>query len=385
MTGKVDAPGGGAVDAQLSQAPEMARLLSEMDEVPVLHRGDVVDGAIAHLDRVEIMVNVGAKYEGIIPGREMRSLAEEEFSKLKVGDTLVLAVLDFDVTGQVILSYDRARRERGWYTLQKSLEGGVVVEAQVTGYNRGGLLVTVDGVQGFLPHSQLAAAHRPPVPQTVPEGEERESSLAHLVGASMSLKVIEVDRRRQRAIFSERMVAQQMREERKSKLLTDLREGEVRSGRVTGVQEFGAFVDLGGAEGLIHISELSWEPVKAPSDVVQVGQEIKVYVMKVDQETKRISLSLRRTQTDPWGELVQKYQEGQLVQGTITRLTTFGAFARIEGDIEGLIHISELADRYIRHPKEVVNEGDVHTLKVLRIEPERRRLALSLRQVLAGV
>lgn len=362
--------------SEASEGTEMAQLLAdEMDRMPSLRRGDVVDGTVVRVDRDGILVNIGAKYEGVIPAREMQGLSPSEAEKLHSGDT-ILAVVLRDEGGQYLLSYDRARAERGWRYLQTELDGGGIITAQVVGHNRGGLLVESEGVQGFVPLSQLSAEHR----GLIQTGNE-EAALASLVGQRLPLKVIEINRRRQRAILSERMAAQDMREEKRQQLLGELKEGMVRNGRVTGIQDFGVFVDLGGADGLIHISELSWEPISVPSEVVQAGQEVDVYVMKVDLETKRISLSLRRTKPDPWQLAAGKYAEGQLVQGTITRLAAFGAFARIEGNIEGLIHISELADRHIRHPREVVKEGDVRTLKVLRIEPERRRLGLSLRQV----
>jgi small subunit ribosomal protein S1 len=201
-----------------------------------------------------------------------------------------------------------------------------------------------------------------------------------MVGKQFRLKVIEIDRRRNRLILSERAALHDWRNEQKERLLQELKEGEIRRGRVTGIRNFGIFVDLGGADGLVHISEVSWDRTKSPEEVVKVGDEVSIYVMKVNPETKKIALSLRRAQPEPWETIIDKYRVGQLVTGTITKLASFGAFARLEGPIEGLIHISELADRRIEHPKEVVKEGEVLTLKVLRIEPERRRLGLSLRQ-----
>ena len=194
------------------------------------------------------------------------------------------------------------------------------------------------------------------------------------------LKVLELNRQRRRAILSERLAHQAQREQRKQKLIEELHEGEVHKGKVTGISSFGAFVDLGGADGLIHISELSWEPVQAVDDVLKVGEEVEVYVLRVDPEARKIGLSLRRLQPEPWQTVAERYQEGQLVTGTVTKLANFGAFVRLEGSIEGLVHISELSQRVIQHPKEVVQEGDVLTLKILRIEPERRRLGLSLKQ-----
>jgi small subunit ribosomal protein S1 len=209
---------------------------------------------------------------------------------------------------------------------------------------------------------------------------EHEQALASRVGEAVTTKVLEVNRRRNRAVLSERTAIREEREGKKDELLDSLNEGEVRHGRVTGVSNFGAFVDLGGADGLIHISELSWTPVSSVEEVVKVGQEIEVYVLRVDRESRRIALSLRRLQQTPWDKTAGKLAVGQLVTGEITKLTDFGAFARIADGIEGLIHISELTEQHVRHPKEVVGVGDTMTLKIVSLDPEKRRLGLSRKQ-----
>jgi small subunit ribosomal protein S1 len=362
---------------QPSEMSEMGLLLAEQEDwSPSRRRGEAVEGSVISIDDEGVLVNIGTKSEGMIPTREMRTLDSAEFEALKPGDPIVATVVREEY-GQYVLSYDRAQAERSWRQLEKEQETGTVLDGEVAGHNRGGLLVDVMGIQGFVPLSQLSPEHRALVQG---EGEEQTNGLATLQGEKISVKVIEVNRRRQRAILSERSASQEMRDEKRLQLLTELEVGSTRHGRVTGVQDFGAFVDLGGADGLIHISELSWEPVSSPSEIVQAGQEVDVQILKVDQETRRISLSLRRTQSDPWQVTVGQFSEGQIVEGTVTRLAAFGAFARLEGNVEGLIHISELADRHIRHPKEVVTEGESYTLKILRIEPDRRRLGLSLRQ-----
>ena len=366
--------------ASPDQESEMALLLAEQEDwSPSRRRGEAVEGSVISIDENGILVNIGTKSEGMIPTREMRTLDPTEFQALKTGDPIVATVLR-EESGQYVLSYDRAQAERSWRQLEKEQETGAVLDGEVAGYNRGGLLVDVMGIQGFVPLSQLSPEHRALMQGEGVGGEEATSALGTLQGQKVAVKVIEVNRRRQRAILSERVAAQEMRDEKRLQLLSELEVGSVRHGRVTGVQDFGAFVDLGGADGLIHISELSWEPVSSPSEVVQPGQEVDVQILKVDQETRRISLSLRRTQNDPWQVTVGQFHEGQIVEGTVTRLAAFGAFARLEGNVEGLIHISELADRHIRHPKEVVTEGESYQLKILRIEPDRRRLGLSLRQ-----
>ena len=355
---------------------EMAQLLGEEEsQYHSLHRGEVVDGVIMKVDRDGLLVNVGQKTEGVLPSREMRSLEPEVIDALKVGDSIVVAVVRPETDeGQAVLSVDRAQGERGWRKLQEYAEQGVVIEAQVSGYNKGGAIVSVEGVQAFVPLSQLSN-----VPRTPPDAEENKG-LAALVGSALQLKVIEVTRRRNRAILSERAATQEQRQQKKEQLMEELAEGETRKGRVSGITNFGVFIDLGGADGLVHISELSWDPVRSPEEVVQIGDEVDVFVIKVDREAKRIALSLKRIRQEPWAAVGDKYQTGQTVSATITRLTTFGAFARLEGSIEGLIHISEMADRIISHPKEVVREGDQVSVKILKVDPERRRMGLSLKQ-----
>jgi len=362
-----------SIEPSGSDKGEMARLLEEMDSLPALRRGAIVEGVVLSIDADGVLVNIGAKTEGLISTREMRSLEDNGEEELQVGSRVVTYVLrpDPEEGGQILLSYDRAQGERGWRILDKHLEADEPLDAPVVGHNRGGALVEVEGVQGFIPISQLASWRRT---------GDVEEVLAALAGESLHVKVIELNRRRRRVILSERAALQGVREEQKERLIEQLREGEIRQGRVTGLHEFGAFVDLGGADGLIHISELSWEPVQSPSDVLQVGDEVDVYIVKVDSETRRISLSLKRTKDNPWDQITSHFVEEQLVDGTITRLTPFGAFAQIQGPVEGLIHISELADGHVRHPRDVVTVGDNVVLKVLRIDPERRRLGLSLKQ-----
>jgi small subunit ribosomal protein S1 len=309
----------------------------------------------------------------MVSSREMRSLSEEELSSLKVGEEILTRVLETErEDGSAVLSVDKAKEEKGWLVIEQKFSSGEWVEGTITGFNRGGALVNVNGLQGFVPISHLGGVQRG-ANGGVEEMERR-------IGESVHLKIIEVDRFKKRAIFSEKVALQEERESQKERILQELREGEVRRGRVTGICDFGAFVDLGGADGLIHISELSWEPVQSTSQVLNVADEVDVYVMKVDQNSRRIALSLRRTGPAPWDTVPDRYQVDQLISGTITKLTNFGAFARIEGSVEGLIHISELSYNMIHHPKEVVKEGDVLTLKILKIEPERKRLALSLKQ-----
>jgi small subunit ribosomal protein S1 len=291
-----------------------------------------------------------------------------------VGDKVVAYVIQPEtMEGEVLLSIDRARGERGWRTLQTLFESGESFEAEVTGFNKGGLLVNVEGVAAFVPLSQLVGL-RPDRNDTSGAG------LAHAVGKSLRLKVIELNRRRNRVILSERGALQEWRSQQKERLLTELEEGEVRKGRISSIRSFGVFVDLGGADGLVHLSEISWDRTKAPEELFNVGDEVDVYVMKVDSDKKKIALSIRRAQPAHWDGIVDKYQVGEVVPGIVTKLATFGAFARIEGPVEGLIHVSELVDRRIAHAQEAVREGDILPLKIIRIERDRHRLGLSLKQ-----
>ncbi|MGH2584520.1 MAG: 30S ribosomal protein S1, partial [Dehalococcoidia bacterium] len=352
---------------------DMEALLDEDMEFRSLRRGDVLEGIVMETGREGVLVDIGSKSEGIIPLNEMHSLGADPLSKVSRGDELLVYVLQPESQeGQVILSLDRARGEQGWRTLQKRFEDGESFEGEVTGYNKGGLLVNVEGVNAFVPLSQVVGVH--------PRGEDGDGGLQANVGRMLRLKVIEINRRRNRVILSERAAMQEWRSAQKDRLLSELHEGEIRRGRITSVRPFGVFVDLGGADGLAHLSELTWERGRSPEEVYKVGDEVDVYVMKVDAESKKIALSLRRAQPQLWDEIVDNYRIGQIVPGRVTKLVTFGAFARVDGPVEGLIHVSELSDRRIQHPREVVREGDVVPLKVLRIERDKHRIALSLRQ-----
>jgi len=355
----------------------MAALLdAETAAYPELRRGEIIEGVVVGTDRDGILVDIGAKSEGVVPPQEMHCLQPEGSSSLNTGDKVLVFVLQPESPeGQIILSLDRARGERGWRVLQDYLDQNQAFEGYVTGSNKGGLLVNVEGVNAFVPLSQIVSGPD----RSSPENTQR--ALTDWVGRNITLKVIELNRRRNRAILSERAAVQEKRAAEKERLLLELHEGDVREGRITSIRDFGIFVDIGGADGLVHLSELSWERTpKSPHDLFKVGDEVPVFVLKVDNESKKIALSVRRAQPERWEEIVSRYREGQIVPGLITKLAPFGAFVRLEGPIEGLIHISELVDRRINHPKEVVEEGDVVPVKIVRIEYERHRLGLSLRQ-----
>lgn len=365
---------GGIADPEISDgdaAFTMQDWLDSSTDFKTLRRGEVIEGTIMGIQRDGVIVDLGAKSEGVIPSHEMHSLGADPLSKVAVGEKILVYVMQPEADqGQVILSVDRARGERGWRVLQTRFEEGEAFDGEVTGFNKGGLLVHVEGVPAFVPLSQVVGV-RP--------DQEGEGGLASAVGKKLRLKVIEINRRRNRVILSERAALQEWRSQQKDRLLAELKEGEIRKGRVSSVRSFGVFIDLGGADGLAHLSEVSWDRNKTPEEMYRIGDEVDVYVMKVDPETKKIALSLRRAQPEEWDLIVDKYQVGRVVPGMVTKLVTFGAFARIEGPVEGLIHVSELVDRRIAHPKEVVREGDLLPLKIVRIERDRHRLGLSLR------
>ncbi len=341
-----------------------------------LKHGDVVEGAIMKVGRDEIMVDIGAKTEGVVPSSELQSLTQEERDALQIGDTLLVSVVQPENNeGHAVLSLDRARQERSWRDLQKQYESGEVLQAKVSGYNKGGLLVNIEGVRGFIPSSQISLI--------MGGGNDaaKQSEMAKMQNQMISLKIIEINRARNRLILSERQATQEQRESVRTRLLRELEPGQVRQGRVSSICDFGAFVDIGGADGLIHLSEISWKRVGHPSEVLKVGDMIDVYVLSVDPNERKIALSLKRTQPEPWSTITDNYKLGQIVRGTITQLTTFGAFARLDDGIEGLIHVSELAEGRVAHPKNVVNVGDVLDLKVIRIDPIKRRIGLSLKRV----
>ena len=380
-------------EPQYEQVPaeeDMGQLLDEMmGEIKNVRRGDVVEGVVMRADTSDgLFVNIGQKSEAHVPSNEMRTLEIEDIATLEGASVIAMVVRPETGDNPAILSVDRAVGEQGWRFLEKAMEAGEVIEGKIAGFNRGGSIVEVEGVQGFVPMSQLVSVPRERFrlyqengsSLSAEEQETLQNAQTEELGKLIQMKVLEVNRSRNRAIFSERQAVQESRDALKAKLIEELEEGEVRNGVVTGISSFGAFVDLGGADGLVHISELSWSMVNTPEDVVSVGQKVDVFVLRVDAENKKIALSLRRLQPEPWETIHERHNVGDTVNATVTKLTNFGAFARVEDSIEGLIHISELSARMINHPREVVREGDQVQVKILRIEPERRRLGLSLKQ-----
>lgn len=351
----------------------------EEDTGPKIRRGDILTGVVVHSMPTEVLVDVGAKAEGIISGRELEQMDRESLENLESGKEVTVYVLRPEGPGGApVLSLSRAQEEQDWREAEAYYENQKVYESKVNGYNKGGLIVRFGRVRGFVPASQISVDRRRRTSGGTPN--ERWGSM---VGDDIMVKVVEVDRSRNRLILSERAAASEWRKRRKEELLQELRVGEVRQGRVISIADFGVFVDLGGADGLVHLTELTWRHVTHPKEVVKIGQKVKVKVISIDRDRKRIGLSMKQLEQDPWESFADNYQVGQLVQGKITKLTKFGAFSQVLGadGIEGLIHISELSDSRVGHPREVVQVGEEWTLRVIKFDINDRRLGLSIKQV----
>ena len=323
-------------------------------------------------------MDLGDGHEGIIPGRELERMPREQIEELQPGATIPVYVVNpQDHLGNIRLSVTHAQEELDWRKAEACHKSQEVFQSMIAGYNKGGLIVRFGRVRGFVPQSQIGGVRRSA------SGGTPEERWSGMVNQPIAVKVIEVDRSRNRLILSERAAAREQREVRKERLISELQVGEVRQGRVVSLVDFGAFVDIGGAEGLVHLTEISWQHVTHPRDALKIGAEVRVEVISVDPRRKRIGLSIRRQAADPWDTVAIDYKVGQLVQGLITKLTNFGAFARLVAapEIEGLIHISELAEQRVTHPREVVSEGETLTLRVVKMDVAARRLGLSLKAV----
>jgi small subunit ribosomal protein S1 len=357
---------------------EMEALLAASTTPISIKRGDVVEGVIVRIDQDEILVDIGLKSEGVLSTKELPASGYGSFSELHLNDKVLVYVIQPETSeGHAVLSLKRANTERQWRIAEEQYKNNELLKAKVIDYNKGGLIVDVAGIRGFVPISQILNLKR----EEVAMGGESQETAAKLQGMKdkeLQLKIIEINRARNRLILSERLAVQEWRQRRREELLNELQPGEVRKGFVSNLANFGAFVDLGGADGLVHISQLAWSRVNHPSEVLHVGQEVEVQVLSVDKEKKKIALSIKRAEVDPWTTVEQRYAPSQLVDGVITKIAPFGAFARIEDGIEGLIHQSELSPG--TDPK-TLREGEQLQLRILRIDAERRRLGLSLRQV----
>ncbi len=347
-------------------------------ELDLPKAGEIRQGYVVKHTNNVILVDLGAKSEGIIIGDELAALNDEAREQLAVGKDVRVYIVDIeDANGNIVLSYAKAVQERDWERAVELLESQEVYESKLIGFNRGGVLARMGHIRGFIPNSQLSRERR------APQKEGADRHFQRLVGQPISAKVIEVDRKRNRLIMSERAAQQEIRAARREKLFSQLKKGDVCAGRVVNLANFGAFIDIGGVEGLVHLSELSWKRTSNPSEVLEVGQEVQVYVLNIDEEQKRLALSLKRLEADPWTTLGQHYRVGQLVEVTITKVTKFGAFARLNDEygLVGLIHISEMSEDHVDHPHEIVKVSQQVMVRIIRIDTEQRQLGLSLKQV----
>ena len=334
--------------------------LTDFDE------GDLVDGVVVKLEHDEVLVDIGFKSEGVIPSRELSIRKDADPSDIvSLGDKIEALVLQKeDKDGRLVLSKKRAEYERAWNRIEEKFNAGENVEGEVIEVVKGGLILDI-GLRGFLPASLVDL--------------RRVKDLDMYLNTEIEARVIEMDRNRNNVVLSRRVVLEESRKAERSEILSKLKSGMRLKGTVSSIVDFGAFVDLGGIDGLIHISELSWNHVNHPSEVVKVGQEVEVEVLDVDLNRERISLGLKQTTEDPWRALVKKYPVGAIVEGTVTKLVPFGAFVDLGEGIEGLVHISEMANKHVDQPSQVTHVGDTVQVKVMEIDLDRRRISLSMK------
>ncbi|MBX6382652.1 MAG: 30S ribosomal protein S1 [Microbispora sp.] len=347
--------------------------LAAIDEtIKYFNDGDIVEGTVVKVDRDEVLLDIGYKTEGVIPSRELSIKHDVDPAEVvEVGEHVEALVLQKeDKEGRLILSKKRAQYERAWGTIEKIKDEDGIVTGTVIEVVKGGLILDI-GLRGFLPASLVEM--------------RRVRDLQPYVGRELEAKIIELDKNRNNVVLSRRAWLEQTQSEVRQTFLNTLQKGQVRKGVVSSIVNFGAFVDLGGVDGLVHVSELSWKHIDHPSEVVEVGQEVTVEVLDVDMERERVSLSLKATQEDPWQQFARTHQIGQVVPGRVTKLVPFGAFVRVEEGIEGLVHISELAERHVEIPEQVVQVGDEIFVKIIDIDLDRRRISLSLKQANEGV
>jgi small subunit ribosomal protein S1 len=330
--------------------------------------GDIVEGTVVKIDRDEVLLDIGYKSEGVIPAKELSIRHDIDPNEVvHVGDKIEALVLQKeDKEGRLILSKKRAQYERAWGRIEEVMQSGSTIKGPVIEVVKGGLIVDI-GLRGFLPASLVDL--------------RRVRDLHPYVGQEIEAKIIELDRNRNNVVLSRRAFLEESQSEGRKKFLESLQKGERRKGTVSSIVNFGAFVDLGGVDGLVHVSELSWKHVDHPSEVVQVGQEVEIEILDVDLERERVSLSLKATQEDPWKEFERRYQAGEIIEGQVTKLVPFGAFVRVAAGIEGLVHISELSEQHVDSPESVLSVGDEVRVKVIEVEVARRRISLSMRQV----
>lgn len=355
------------------EASEFERLLQEQESFSPtsLRRGEIRNAIILEIKEREIIVDLNAKQDGIVRSEDLERLDDQFRASLKVGQEIPVYVLNpRDPDDNLIVSINMGLQRYDWELARKMLTNEEVDTVRVTGSNRGGILVRWRRLEGFIPSSHLTSINF---------SNDRAINPNEIMGKELTAKVIEVEQDRRRLIFSEREAQKEQRAQQKARLLAELKEGDIVKGTVTGLRDFGAFVNLGGADGLIHVSELAWHRVDHPRDVLKVGEEINVYVLTLDRNTNRIALSRKRLLPDPWEDAAGRYHEGQLVDGTVTNVVDFGAFVALDNGLEGLLHLSEMGDGSLKEPHSYVKKGDRLTLRISHLEPEKRRVGFTQR------
>jgi small subunit ribosomal protein S1 len=356
---------------------DFATLLDAFFSEKQPERGDIVTGTILAVDSQGLIVDVGLKRDGIVSRKDIERMGLNP-TDYEVGAEIDVIIIRLeDQEGNLVLSVSQAQQSEDWKRAEDLLTSEGIHEGVVTDANKGGLIVPFGNLRGFVP-----ASHVVDLPRGMNE-DDRKSYMSGLVGQTIAMKVIEVNRKRRRLVFSQRDAQRGHRDARKEVLLDELKEGDVVRGTVSGLRDFGAFVDLGGADGLIHISELAWHRVKHPREVLNVGDEVEVYILRLDTEGKRIGLSLKRLQKNPWAVVEETYHVGQLVEGTVSRVAQFGAFVSLDLGIEALLHASQMADPAPEDPTLLLHEGERLLMRVISIEADRQRLGLSLKEVTA--
>jgi small subunit ribosomal protein S1 len=358
--------------AQL-RAEFMELLEASLNNIAPPERGEIRNATILQIDsRGDVIVGLGTKQDGIVQAQDLEHLDEDYRARLKVGETVPVYIMNpRDSDGNLVVSINQGLQQYDWDEARRLLGTDEAVEVIVTGHNRGGVLVRWKRLEGFIPTSHLLTVGA--------GGTDRRDSLNTLSDRKLGVKVIEVDQSRRRLIFSEREAQKEWRLQQKARLLSELMEGDVVKGVVTGLRDFGAFVNLGGADGLIHVSELAWHRVDHPKDVLRIGDEIEVYVLSLDRDTNRIALSRKRLLPDPWSDATNRYFEGQQVEGTVTNVVDFGAFIALDDGLEGLLHLSEMGDGSMKEPYSYVKKGDRLQMRISRLEPDKRRVGFTQR------
>ncbi len=367
-------------DAPVEESiPEKAMLTMEdyleQHDYTLPKNGDIRKGIIVAINEQDIIIDLGLKRDGLVPPDELAKLSDEERAELAVNDEIDVYIIDANHSSSLQVSIFMARLNQDWIEAEEIMKAGTVIEGEIIGYNKGGVIVPYGRLRGFIPASHLSG-----LSYGMAESK-RQQLLAKMREQKIPLKIIEVDRHRRRLVFSQREAQKEWEQKKRQSLIETLKIGDILTGKISGIRDFGAFVDLGGADGLIHISQLSWGRIGHPREVIKVGDEVKVAVLRLDMKKQRISLSRKKVMDNPWKSVQERYSEGQLVEGVVTRLVEYGAFVELEAGVEGLLHISQLSRNMVSKASEVVSEGETHLLRVLGVEPKRQRISLSLKAV----